>query len=125
MVTDTVFNRRTGTHEFRPITQTNGWVSLVNCWHQKVHGGLAVEYVSSQTPGSPDHEPVWTVTPKILGELHPEYGASGPNVPIAKEESAKLIGTSGHCVSRLFINKHTQSLMMRRRSKLIYFSAAS
>ncbi|CAE6428430.1 unnamed protein product [Rhizoctonia solani] len=96
IVTDSDFTRRTGTYRFRQPTQTNGWASLVNGWHQKVYG-VAIEYVSLQDPDSPDHAPVWTVTPRILGVLHPEYEGSGPNLPCAMDESARLIAASGHC----------------------------
>ncbi|KDN39997.1 hypothetical protein RSAG8_08446, partial [Rhizoctonia solani AG-8 WAC10335] len=70
--------------------------SLVNCWHQQVYHGLAVEYAQKQSSG-PDHKPEWVVTPKILGELNPEYRAGGPSVKEAIEKSAKLIAASKHC----------------------------
>ncbi|KEP47509.1 hypothetical protein V565_153060, partial [Rhizoctonia solani 123E] len=93
----TAFTQRKGTHTFKVPTQTNGWSSLVNCWHQKVYHGLPVEYVNEQTPGTPNHDPEWVVTPRILGELNSDYRASGPNLRDATEESARRIAASGHC----------------------------
>ncbi|CAE6336906.1 unnamed protein product [Rhizoctonia solani] len=93
----TAFTQRTGTFQFRTPTQTNGWKSLVNCWHQKTYNQLPVEYVSVQTPGRPQHQPEWTVIPTILGEPNPDYQASASTVAAAAEESARLIAASGHC----------------------------
>ncbi|CAE7172372.1 unnamed protein product [Rhizoctonia solani] len=93
----TVFTDRRGTHEFIETTQTNGWKSLVNCWHQQVFNGLPVDYVHARIPGTPDHNPIWMVTPTILGEPNPDYSAIGPTTKVAAEESARLIAASGHC----------------------------
>ncbi|CAE6444641.1 unnamed protein product, partial [Rhizoctonia solani] len=93
----TTFNKRNGTRVFRIPTRAQNWTSLVNVWHQKVFGGLPVEYMSVRAPGSPDHQPQWIVTPIILGELNPDYRATGPTKMRAAEESARLIAASGHC----------------------------
>ncbi|CUA71175.1 hypothetical protein RSOLAG22IIIB_09401 [Rhizoctonia solani] len=93
----TAFTQRRGTHTFREPTQTNNWTSLVNGWHQNVYRGLPVEYIRAQTAGTPDHNPEWVVTPKIMGELNPDYRASGPTFKDAMEESARRIAASRHC----------------------------
>ncbi|KAH7334210.1 hypothetical protein B0J17DRAFT_100171 [Rhizoctonia solani] len=93
----TTFNSRVGTHIFPYPTQINGWMSLVNDWHMHVYDGRPVEYVKARVPGSPDHLPEWIVTPIILGELHPEYQATGNTINAAMNISARLIAASGHC----------------------------
>ncbi|KAG8759938.1 hypothetical protein FRC11_001174 [Ceratobasidium sp. 423] len=97
----TTFTDRKGTHVFREPTQTNGWRSLVNCWHQKAYRDLPVDYVREETPGRPRNQPEWTVIPTIMGEPNPKFKAAAATVKEAAEASAKLIAESGHCVGEL------------------------
>ncbi|KDN39891.1 hypothetical protein RSAG8_08542, partial [Rhizoctonia solani AG-8 WAC10335] len=93
----TTFTKRIGTYRLLEPTLTRSLISQVNAWHQNVFGGLTVEYVSEQAPGSPCHAPVWIVTPIILGERHLDYQVTGSSLRDAWEEAARLIATSGHC----------------------------
>ncbi|CAE7146786.1 unnamed protein product [Rhizoctonia solani] len=93
----TVFTDRRGTHKFSQPTQTNGWKTLVNYWHQQVFNGLPVDYVHVRIFNTPNPNPIWMVTPTILGDPNPIYSAIGPTTRVAAEESARLIAASGHC----------------------------
>ncbi|KAG8745498.1 hypothetical protein FRC10_007845 [Ceratobasidium sp. 414] len=93
----TAFTSRPGGHEFPRPTKTNGYSSLVNCWHHNAYRQQDVGYQFDKV--GQEHKPEWEATPTILGEVHTQYRGRGLTKAKAQEASAEKIAKSGHCVS--------------------------
>ncbi|EJF67230.1 hypothetical protein DICSQDRAFT_142789 [Dichomitus squalens LYAD-421 SS1] len=87
-----VFLERIGTHIFREPSSVWGYLPQVNQW-----GGIRLEWEAERIGGL-DHLPWFKATPIYNGERLEVFSAFGTSKKAAKEEAAKMMALSGHCV---------------------------
>ncbi|KAG8779317.1 hypothetical protein FRC12_024417 [Ceratobasidium sp. 428] len=90
------FTGRVGSYKFREPTQADSYVSLVNNWHKNAYRQLDVRYEVVST--GPDDQPMWEAIPTVMGETLPQFAGHGSSQSTAREDAAKQIANSGHCV---------------------------
>ncbi|RDX51186.1 hypothetical protein OH76DRAFT_1347679 [Lentinus brumalis] len=87
------FLDRQGTETFREPSSVWGYLPQLNEW-----AGSKLEWFAERVGGK-DHQPEFEAFPIYDGERLEVFKALGKSKKAAKEEAARLMCTSGHCVS--------------------------
>ncbi|KAI0756291.1 hypothetical protein C8Q80DRAFT_21308 [Daedaleopsis nitida] len=96
MIIFPIFMDRKGTYVFREPSSVWGYLPQLHEWAMKTRVELTWE---AERIGGKDHMPDFKAIPVFMGERLEVFAAYGPSKKEAKEEAARLMATSGHCVS--------------------------
>ncbi|KAI0783412.1 hypothetical protein C8Q75DRAFT_447029 [Abortiporus biennis] len=95
MATISSFEDRVGNHQFRVASPLWGYLPQVHEWSKG-----ALEWEAERVDGV-EHMPVFKAIPIYRGERLESYARTGNSKKAAKEEAAKAMALSGHCVNCL------------------------